>query len=301
MLGFVNVLKPSGPTSFDMVALVRRVLSVQKVGHAGTLDPMATGVLPIAVGNATRLINYLSSEKVYKATVRFGAISDTDDIQGTIIERKPEIARELTLKQISAVLPKFIGTIQQVPPIFSAVHVQGHRAYKLARSSSQDSEKLLSQLKPRSVQVHSIHVDSWVPADRSDPNSLPEMTVTISCGGGTYIRSIARDIGHHLHAGALLSALHRAQSGIFRDTENAVSPSQIKKNLDLIPAHVALAHLPSIILSEGQAQRFCEGQNIRLAVPETSQPICVLDSNQKVLGIGEQASVGVLRSVVVLR
>ncbi len=201
MLGFLVVDKPSGMTSHDVVYRVRRGTGVRAIGHAGTLDPMATGVLVLCMGDATRLSEYvMASNKVYEATLRLGVETDTYDADGRIIAETD--ATRLTQPDFEAVLPRFIGTIEQVPPMYSAIKQNGVALYKLARAG-QEVERA-----PRTVTIHAIDLIDWQP---------PDVSIRVTCGAGTYIRSLAHDLGAVLGVGAHLTALRRTRSGVLDD------------------------------------------------------------------------------------
>jgi tRNA pseudouridine55 synthase len=207
-LGFLNINKPSGMTSHDVVGRVRRLLKVKQVGHGGTLDPMATGVLPVAVGSACRLLRFLPEGKCYIAEVLFGQRTTTDDIEGEVIERTdPSLLP--TEQAIWLALQAFIGALDQVPPIYSAIHHQGERLYDLARRGVE-----IEAVPSRRVLVHSIELIGSF-ASSENPKLVQRVSLRIDCGGGTYIRSIARDLGAKLGCGACLSALVRERSGPF--------------------------------------------------------------------------------------
>jgi tRNA pseudouridine55 synthase len=198
------VAKAPGPTSHDIVALVRRLTGVKRVGHGGTLDPFAAGVLPVFIGGATRLAEYhLGDDKEYRALVAFGARSTTDDLEG---ELTPTEAAAPDRAAVEAALTGFAGRIEQVPPDYSAVHVGGRRAYELARHGRKP------ELRPRTVTIHSLQLTDW---DATDPQR-PVATVEVRCSAGTYVRSLARDLGERLGCGAYLAALTRTASGPFR-------------------------------------------------------------------------------------
>jgi tRNA pseudouridine55 synthase len=197
--GIVLLDKPAGGSSHGSVAHMRRILHTRRIGHGGTLDPAATGVLIILVGRATRVVDYLSGgTKVYEATFRFGRSTSTDDAAGEVIEEAEVpgvgIGEFVESKKV------FLGTIEQVPPAFSAVHSDGVRAYRKARRG------VAMDLPPRAVTVFDIDVLAWNP---------PDLDVTISCGSGTYIRSIARDWGRELGSAAHVLRLRRTRSGVF--------------------------------------------------------------------------------------
>lgn len=259
MLGFLNFYKPTGCTSHDCVAQVRRALRLKKVGHGGTLDPAASGVLPMAVGQATRLLPYLREGKAYQATIRFGLKTTTDDLQGDVIETAG--GEGLSLATIEAVLPDFLGRIRQVPPRYSAIQVQGKRLYALARCGES------VEVPERNVTIHTLTILHW----RTTP--YPELDLAIECGAGTYIRSLARDLGDRLGTGATLAALSRTQSSGF-NLENSVTLDQLHHEVEqgtvplLSPAN-ALGHLAAMPLAPGDLQRWQRGQRIALTPPLT--------------------------------
>lgn len=280
MLGFLNLNKPTGWTSHDCVAKIRRLLKIKRVGHGGTLDPAATGVLPIAVGKATRLLPYLPEKKAYHARIRLGVITTTDDLQGEIIQT--ESATHITLELIQPLLRQFIGTIEQIPPVYSAISVGGKRLYELARKGEQ------VEVPTRIVQIYQIENLVW------HPGEYPELEIDITCGPGTYIRSIARDLGKLLQVGGTLAGLTRTQS-CGMELGNSLSLEEIETQqnygqLSLIPPQVALNHLLTINLSEQEAHRWCQGQQIvinNFIILSQSQPLQVIQDHEKYLGIGE--------------
>ena len=208
--GILNIDKPEGVTSRDVVDRVLRLVPRTKVGHAGTLDPLATGVLVVCVGHATRLINIIQEgRKQYVGRFVLGQHSDTDDRTGNVTPGGDWTA--VTEERMSALLPDFTGCIRQVPPQFSAVHVQGRRAYDLARRGQS------VELEARSVDVHAIRLTDFCP---------PEFALEIECGSGTYIRSIGRDLGRQLGCGALMTQLRRTEVGSF-NVDDAISPDRL--------------------------------------------------------------------------
>lgn len=277
MQGFLNLNKPAGFTSHDCVARVRRLLRLKRVGHAGTLDPAATGVLPIALGKATRLLQFLPSQKAYQARIRFGVTTTTDDLEGETLTIQS--APELKLEAIQIILPQFIGKIEQIPPRYSAIQVQGKRLYDLARKGE------VIEIPTRTVEVFQIEILNWFPGE------FPELEVAIACGSGTYIRSIARDLGTMVKTGATLASLVRTESSGF-ELKNSVDletlETQIQEKLfSPVSPTLALQHLNRMILVPEQAKRWCQGQSLviesKVADPN---PICVYDQNGELLGIG---------------
>ena len=253
---FLSIYKPMGITAHDCVARLRRILHQKRIGHAGTLDPLAVGVLPVAVGQYTRLLNYLSGEKSYRAKFTFGLVTDTDDITGQVIKRCP--APKLSLADVESLIPQFVGTICQRPPAVSAVHLHGKRLYELARSQS----IVLDQIPLRPVEIYAIRLGAWRAGE------FPELELEIDCGSGTYIRAIARDLGAMLGCGATLSALERTVSNGFY-IQDSLSLSQVEllhqQQEDFaVKPHQVLAHLPSVILSDSEFHKWQRGQNLPL-------------------------------------
>lgn len=196
--GIFNIDKPVGITSHDVVARVRRLAGQKRVGHAGTLDPAASGVLPVLLGQATRLAEYLSeSGKAYRATIRFGVVTDSYDTEGQIVR---ESAVSLTRDDIAAVLPEFLGNQLQRPPLYSAIKRDGQRLYALARAGQ------TPEVPPRPIRIDSLDIIDW---------TSPTLVLDVECGKGTYIRSLAFDLGERLGPGAHLAALVRTRSGPF--------------------------------------------------------------------------------------
>ena len=197
------VAKPAGPTSHDVVALVRRLTGTRRVGHGGTLDPFASGVLPVFLGRATRLSEYhVGERKRYTATMCFGESSTTDDLEG---DRTRADGPAPDRTAVEAILPRFTGELEQVPPAYSAVHVAGRRAYALARAG------VTPELAPRHVTIDELRLVEW---DGSDPQR-PIAVLDVRCSAGTYIRSLGRDLGAALGSAAYLGALVRTQAGAF--------------------------------------------------------------------------------------
>jgi tRNA pseudouridine55 synthase len=228
--------KPAGITSRRVVDQVAKLVRPEKAGHAGTLDPLATGVLVVCVGKATRLIELVQQQtKSYRAQFLLGRHSDTDDVTGNVTE--VAVRSEITHDQIAAALPAFCGRIQQIPPSFSAVHVAGSRAYDLARKGQ------AVELAPREVDVYRLDLVRF---------AYPEIELDIDCGSGTYVRSIGRDLGRVLGCGAVMSALVRTRIGPYR-IEDAVSPDELTPGtIDqvLLPPSRVVEGLPKYVASE---------------------------------------------------
>lgn len=287
--GFLNLNKPAGMTSHDCVGRVRRLLKLKRVGHGGTLDPAVTGVLPIALGKATRLLQFLQQGKAYRGTIRFGLITATDDLEGEIIHSQP--VPDLSLEKVQAALPHFIGKIEQFPPSYSAVQVGGKRLYDLARQGE------TVEVAARNVEVFRLDVLDWRSGD------FPELDLALTCGAGTYIRAIARDLGAMLNAGGTLACLTRTESSGF-SIEHSLSFEELEMQLQsgkfspILPAQV-LRHLGAIVLSPEYTKRWFQGQRLPIAeilenrkieqdfaIPSSS-PLQVYDENDRFLGIGQ--------------
>lgn len=252
MQGFLNLNKPAGLTSHDCVARVRRLLRIKRVGHGGTLDPAAIGVLPIAIGSATRLLQFLATDKAYRATIRFGVVTATDDLEGEVLHQSA--VPHLDRATVEAQIPQFLGSIAQIPPRYSAIQVGGKRLYDLARSGAEVEAPV------RTVRIDSIDIRAW----RS--GEFPELEVDIACGAGTYIRSIARDLGELLGTGGTLAALIRTRSSGFDLADSLtleeVSDRVAQNSWEAVSPAVALHHLPIVTLEAEAAKRWCQGQKI---------------------------------------
>jgi tRNA pseudouridine55 synthase len=279
--GFLNLYKPLDWTSHDCVAKTRGLLKTKKVGHGGTLDPKATGVLPLAIGNCTRLLQYLPAEKAYRAIIRLGVCTTTDDLEGEVISNPGAI--DLTIDTIKSALPQFIGSITQVPPVYSAIQVNGKRLYDLARSGVPIEQIVVP---PRQVEVKKIEVLDW------QPGEFPELTVEITCGGGTYIRSIARDLGLAVGSVATLVNLVRTQSCNLVVADSVDFAAIAAGSFNLQSPLVALAHLPRLELSPAQVADWYQGKPILWPSLEVSdRPLVVSelannDIAHSLLGIG---------------
>ena len=276
--GLLNVCKARGFTSHDVVAVVRRTLGTRRVGHAGTLDPLAEGVLPVCVGRYTRLVDLIAdTEKGYYAEVELGAQTTTDDAEGEVVERRE--MPKLTPDALETVLAVFRGPIQQVPPAFSAIKVAGRRAYDLARRGD------APELKARPVTIHRLSLVNW---------SSPRLSLVVVCSKGTYVRSLARDIGAALGCGGHLTRLIRLWVGSF-GLEEAVSLETIGAatalgRLDSVlrTADDALADLPSLVVPEGRLTDIGHGRPWPASVRHAPEsPTRVYDTGGRLLGLAE--------------
>lgn len=253
--GWVVLDKPVGMTSTTAVAAVRRIFKAKKAGHAGTLDPLASGVLPIALGEATKTVPFVQDgRKIYRFTVRFGIETDTDDAEGKETARAET---RPTREAIEALLPSFTGTILQTPPQFSALKVGGERAYDLAREGE------TVDLAPREIEIGSFRLVAQPDADHAE--------FEVECGKGTYVRSLARDIGRKLGCLGHVSALRRTLVGDFPEA-NTVDLVQLEQasaddaslHALLQPVAAGLQSLPTVKVSEPDAQRLAQGQSVFL-------------------------------------
>ncbi len=278
MDGFLNLNKSPDWTSHDCVAKLRRILNTKKIGHGGTLDPKAVGVLPIAIGKATRLLQYLPEGKAYRALIRLGVQTTTDDLEGEIIYSEP--ARDVTIEDVRAAIPQFIGKIEQTPPIYSAIQVNGQRLYKLARAGA------TVEVPSREVNIHSIDILNWFPGE------YPEVEVQIACGGGTYIRSIARDLGARLGTRGVLAFLERNASCGFGlansiNLEQLIQQQAVGAFTPISPSqgltHLAVVTLPTAELIKSWSQ----GKRLPVTNPELSGCVRVIDNADHCLGVGE--------------
>ena len=264
LAGFLTIDKPEGWTSHDVVAKIRRLSGVRRVGHAGTLDPFATGLLVVGVGQATRLIQYVqNTTKTYHATLKLGEETDTFDPEGRVTASAAGPPWP-SLADVTATLGRYSGDIEQIPPAYSAVHVDGKRAYELARSGQQ------VDLPARAVSIHSLDVSRYAP---------PLLDLTVVCSPGTYIRSLARDIGRELGCFAFCQALRRTQSGAFQLDDAHTLDALDAENFRACWPHIALppdsavASFPMVGLSEGQTTAWYHGQSLRDVQVSTSDTI----------------------------
>lgn len=251
MHGVLNLLKPPGMSSHDAVAAVRRSLGEKRVGHTGTLDPAAAGVLPICVGQATRLVEYLQAgTKEYRAEIVFGQTTDSGDLLGTVVEQMDTAS--LKEGQITAVLPQFVGQVTQVPPLHSAIKVDGKRLYEVAREGGTAS------IPTRQVHITSLQLLGFAPASPGHP---ARALIHVVCSGGTYIRSLVRDLA--LAAGSLgtMSFLVRTRSGSFQ-VQDAVPVEQIKaRHLKSLPAMLG-EQSAWCLVSDELSLKFFQGRTI---------------------------------------
>lgn len=254
--GWLVLDKPIDLNSTKAVSMIRRIFNAQKAGHAGTLDPLATGILPIALGEATKTVgNVMGGGKIYEFTVKWGAETSTDDLEGEVTATS---LKRPTEDEVSDVLPIFIGKILQTPPIYSAIKINGQRAYDLARRG-EDVE-----MKSREVNIYDLQIKSFIEDE--------EMTLVAECGKGTYIRALARDIGRELGCLGHVTSLRRTKSGPFTEKMSIslekleeLSHSAAARDVlldQLCPIETALDDIPAVAINEGEAARVRLGQSV---------------------------------------
>ena len=260
--GLVIVDKPGGLTSHDVVARIRRLAGTRRVGHAGTLDPMATGVLVVGVEKATRLLGHLTlTEKQYDATIRLGQSTSTDDAEGEITGTAP--ASDVSPEALAEAVKDLTGEIQQVPPAVSAIKVDGQRAYKLTRAGA------APELKPRPVTVYEFTVTAIRPAGDGD---LTDIDATVRCSSGTYIRALARDLGNRIGTGGHLTALRRTRVGGY-GLDTAKTLDQLAERFEVVPLdQAAAAAFGRRDLSADEARRVAHGGRLPAGPPGTGTP-----------------------------
>ncbi|WP_152392514.1 tRNA pseudouridine(55) synthase TruB [Paenibacillus guangzhouensis] len=269
--GILPVLKPAGWTSHDVVAKVRGLIRMKRIGHTGTLDPAVTGVLPLCLGRATRLVEYLQElPKEYEAVLRLGIATDTEDLTGEVIERMDPV--HVTEEQVREVIQSFVGTIEQVPPMYSAVKVDGKRLYELAR------EGKVVERKSREVTIYKIEV---LQLQLQGPE--PEIHFRVLCSKGTYIRTLCVDIGRALGVPATMASLVRTMSANMT-REHGLTLEQIAEYKQqgtlqehLIPMDVSVSHLPAHTIAPDKAHQAVQGQKIsgRAVSPAVDQSGCI--------------------------
>ncbi len=252
--GVLLVDKPAGVSSHDVVSVARRALGEKRIGHGGTLDPFATGLLVLLVGRATRLLQYVNDDpKVYEAVVRFGAETDTEDLLGAVTREAPLPTRDALL----AAVPSLIGAISQVPPSYSAKRINGERAYALARAGVE------VQLAPVTVQIHALSLSTFEERD----GGVAHCVMHVECGGGTYVRSLARDLARAVGSAAHLTALRRHRAGVFH-LARAISLEQLQAggSTNLAPAVDALEGYPHQVLTVEEVVKIGRGIDVEARV-----------------------------------
>lgn len=268
LFGFLNIYKPVGMTSHDVVAVLRRVTKIKQIGHTGTLDPFAEGVLPVCIGKATRLIEYLQDDKEYLATVQFGASTNTFDLDG---EKTFTSDKKVKKEEIIEALKSFEGEISQLPPIFSAIKVKGKKLYEYARKGEE------VEIQPRKVFIENIELNSF------DEESQ-QAQVLIKCSKGTYIRSIANDLGEKLGCGGYLVKLIRTQAGNFR-VENSIQldgidvENNLRNPLDVMD-------LPKISVNDEDLARIKNGMPILKKCDKIGNFVILVYNDVEICAVG---------------
>ena len=284
MEGIINVLKPPGMTSSDVVVWMRRVLKVKKIGHTGTLDPGVSGVLPLCVGKGTRLAEYITEQgKAYRAEVTFGITTDSQDAFGNVIQvTTPEIEQS----DLERILPSFTGEISQIPPMYSAVRIEGKHLYEYAR------EGIVVERKSREVTIYKIRLEKWYDGE------FPRAILDIECSKGTYIRTISHDLGQALGCGAHMSYLLRVRSGPFQLQESwtleEIEEAARNSSYPFLLPLTAGIDLPRVVLSAVRANAFRHG------LPTKRELVnCLTEGNEsyvQVIEDGELIGIGVWRA-----
>ncbi|CCX80499.1 tRNA pseudouridine synthase B [Clostridium sp. CAG:715] len=268
LFGFLNIYKPVGMTSHDVVSVLRRVTKIKQIGHTGTLDPFAEGVLPICIGKATRLIEYLQDDKEYLATVQFGAATNTFDLDG---EKVFTSDKKVSRDDIKEGLKSFEGEIFQLPPIFSAIKVKGKKLYEYARKGEE------VEIQPRKVVIENIELKNF-------DEELQQAQILLKCSKGTYIRSIANDLGKNLGCGGYLIKLIRTQAGKFR-IENSVQLDGIDVESNLINP-LDILNLPKIAVDNDDLARIKNGMPIYKTCDKIGNFVSLIYNDVEICAVG---------------
>lgn len=284
MFGFLNVYKPKGKTSHDIVAILRKITKIKQIGHTGTLDPFAEGVLPLCIGKATRLIEYLSDDKAYIGTIQLGSSTSTYDIEGDIVNRSE---KNVSLSDIEKILKNFKGEIEQLPPIYSAIKVNGKKLYEYARAGE------TVEIKPRKINISKLEILNFSPETR-------QLELIIECSKGTYIRTIANDIGEALGTYGHLIKLVRIKAGDFL-IDSAVDVNELKTKDDVIKkmlSPMSMLHYDKYELSAEEYKKVLNGANIENSKNINSK-IILLTKEDKLIATGELQNRGIIKCLKV--
>lgn len=285
MFGFLNVYKPKGITSHDVVSALRRITKVKQIGHTGTLDPFAEGVLPICIGKATRLIEYLDDDKAYTGTIQLGSSTTTYDLEGEEVNFSD---KKVTLDEIEAALDKFRGEIEQLPPIYSAIKVNGKKLYEYAR----EGKKV--KIEPRGVNISNLQILNFYPETR-------QLELHIECSKGTYIRSIANDLGEELGTYGHLVKLVRVKAGMF-EVNNAVSLEHIQTKEDvekLLIAPLKKLNYMTYELNKNELVKVSNGTAIMPSKELPENSLILLTSQERLIAAAKMTK-GLLKCLKVL-
>lgn len=285
MFGFLNVYKPKGITSHDVVSALRRITKVKQIGHTGTLDPFAEGVLPICIGKATRLIEYLDDDKAYTGTIQLGSSTTTYDLEGEEVNFSD---KKVTLDEIEAALDKFRGEIEQLPPIYSAIKVNGKKLYEYAREGKE------VKIEPRGVNISNLQILNFYPETR-------QLELHIECSKGTYIRSIANDLGEELGTYGHLVKLVRVKAGMF-EVNNAVSLEHIQTKEDvekLLIAPLTKLNYMTYELNKNELVKVSNGTAIMPSKELPENSLILLTSQERLIAAAKMTK-GLLKCLKVL-
>lgn len=287
LFGFLNVYKPKGMTSFDVVAILRRVTKIRQIGHTGTLDPFAVGVLPICIGKSTRLIEYLNDDKEYLATVQFGSDTDTYDLEGQVIRTYD---KKITKEEVENILKSFEGEIEQIPPIYSAIKVNGKKLYEYARNGQE------VEIKPRKVFISKIELKDF------DTN-LQQAKILVDCSKGTYIRSIAFDLGRKMNCGGHLVALERTKAGMFlkKDSTKLEDIKTLEDVENLLINPVEVLDYPKINLTDIEKEKVSHGMSIANNSGQNSGVVILVYGGKiYAIGIAQESKIAIKKVFEVL-
>lgn len=270
MFGFLNVYKPKGITSHDVVGRLRRITKIKQIGHTGTLDPFAEGVLPICIGKATRLIEYLNDDKEYLATVQFGADTTTYDLEGEKIFVSEKIVKE---DDVLEALESFQGEISQIPPVYSAIKVKGKKLYEYARKGQ------TVEVRPRKVTIYNIRLNNF-------DEKLQQAEILIKCSKGTYIRSIAHDLGQKLNCGGYLIKLIRTQAGDFRIEDSIKLEDKIDVVANLINP-IDKLNYTKYFVTDVELKKICHGMYIKNKDIKHGSIVILIYNKNEICAVGE--------------
>ena len=285
MFGFLNVYKPKGITSHDVVSALRRITKVKQIGHTGTLDPFAEGVLPICIGKATRLSEYLDDDKAYTGTIQLGSSTTTYDLEGEEVNFSD---KKVTFNEIEAALDKFRGEIEQLPPIYSAIKVNGKKLYEYAREGKE------VKIEPRGVNISNLQILNFYPETR-------QLELHIECSKGTYIRSIANDLGEELGTYGHLVKLVRVKAGMF-EVNNAVSLEHIQTKEDvekLLIAPLTKLNYMTYELNKNELVKVSNGTAIMPSKELPENSLILLTSQERLIAAAKMTK-GLLKCLKVL-
>ena len=282
--GVLILDKPIGASSNQALQRVRKLLRARKAGHCGSLDPLATGVLPICLGEATKFSSYLlGADKSYRALCRLGQTTTTGDAEGDVLETSD---LSVDIRQVEEVLPRFIGQIDQVPPMYSALKHEGRRLYQLAREGKQVERP------PRRIEIFELQLLSFDGRD---------LEIEVSCSKGTYIRTLAEDIGKALGCGAHLAALRRSRVGDFDESQSLTmeqlqQADEVALERHILPVDTTLAHFPEIVLNAADSSDICCGKPLDASACEVVGLCRLKTENDRFIGLGEVAENGQLKA-----